>query len=129
MEYLLDTSVLIAYLCNEKEADKLGRFIKDSALPFVALSEIYYITWNKIGEAEADKIYGIIKNWNLPILSPNEKIILIAGRLKAMFKLGLADSYIAAFCIDKDLTLLTKDRDYDILKKEIKILYLHDIRG
>jgi predicted nucleic acid-binding protein len=126
MKYLLDTSVLIAHLCNEKEADKIARFIKDSALPFVALSEIYYITWNKKGEQEADKIYGIIKSWNLPILLPDEKIILMAGRLKAMFKLCLADSYIASFCLDKDLTLLTKDKDCDILKKEIKILYLHE---
>ena len=99
--------------------------VRQSSLPFVALSEIYYIVWNKKGEAEADKIYGLIKSWNLPILFPDERIILMAGRLKALFKLGMADSYIAALSLDKNLTLVTKDKDYEILQNQIKILYLY----
>jgi len=125
MEYLLDTSGLIAYLSDEKEADEVSKVLKKSALPFVALSEIYYIVWKKKGESEADKIYGLIKSWGLPILLPDERIILIAGRLKAVFKLSMADSYIAALSLDKNLILVTKDRDYEILGNEIKILWLH----
>ncbi len=125
MEYLLDTSILIAYLCDEKEAEDVSKIIKKSALPFIALSEIYYIIWKKKGESEADKIYGLIKSWDLPILLPDERIILTAGRLKAVFKLSMADSYIAALSLDKNLTLVTKDRDYKILENEIKILWLH----
>ena len=125
MEYLLDTSGLIAYLSDEKEADEVSKVLKKSALPFVALSEIYYIVWKKRGESEADKIYGLIKSWDLPILLPDERIILIAGRLKAVFKLSMADSYIAALSLDKNLILVTKDRDYEILGNEIKILWLH----
>ena len=125
MEYLLDTSSLIAYLSDEKEADEVAKVIKKSALPFVALSEIYYIVWKKKGESEADKIYGLIKSWALPILLPDERIILSAGRLKAIFKLSMADSYIASISLDKNLTLVTKDKDYEILGNEIKILYLH----
>jgi predicted nucleic acid-binding protein len=125
MEYLLDTSSLIAYFTDEKEAGEIGKLIKQSAVPFIVLSEIYYIVWNKKGEAEADKIYGIIKSWGLPILLPDERVMLIAGRLKAMFRLGIADSYIAALCIDKNLILVTKDRDYEILGDQLKLLYLH----
>ncbi len=125
MEYLLDTSGLIAYLSDEKEAGEVSKVLKKSALPFVALSEIYYIVWKKKGESEADKIYGLIKSWGLPILLPDERIILIAGRLKAVFKLSMADSYIAALSLDKNLILVTKDRDYEILGNEIKILWLH----
>ena len=125
MEYLLDSSSLIAYFADEKEAGEIGKLIKQSAIPFIVLSEIYYIIWNKKGEVEADKIYGIIKSWNLPILLPDERVMLIAGRLKAMFKLGIADSYIAALSLDKNLTLVTKDRDYEILRGQLKLLYLH----
>lgn len=124
MEYLLDTSSIIAHLAGEKEAGKIAHFIKDSALPFIALSEMYYIIWKKKDEAEADRFYGIVKGWNRPILLPNERVILTAGRFKAAFQLGLADSYIAAFAFNKDLTLLTKDRDFEILKNEINLLYL-----
>lgn len=124
MEYLLDASGLIAYLSDEKEADEVSKILKKSALPFVALSETYYIVWKKKGESEADKIYGLIKSWDLPILLPDERIILTAGRLKAVFKLSMADSFIAALSLDKNLTLVTKDRDYEVLQNEIKILWL-----
>lgn len=124
MEYLLDTSSLIAYLSNEKEADEVSKVIKKSSLPFVALSEIYYIIWKKKGESEADNIYGLIKSWGLPILLPDERVILLAGRLKAVFKLGMVDSFIAALSLDRNLTLVTKDSDYEILQNQIKILYL-----
>lgn len=80
MEYLLDTSSLIAHFGDEKEADKLALFIKMSAIPFVAISEVYYIAWNKKGKPEADKSFAIIKRWNLPILLPDERTILMAGR-------------------------------------------------
>lgn len=124
MEHLLDTSALIVYLCNEKGADKVAKIITNSALPFIALSEIYYIIWHKKGEAEADRIFGIVKSWGLPILLPDEKVILTAGRYKAIYKLGLADSFIAAFAFDKNIPLVTRDEDYIILKNEIKIHFI-----
>jgi predicted nucleic acid-binding protein len=66
-----------------------------------------------------------MRSWNLPLLFPDEHISISAGYIKASYGLGLADSYIAAFSLDKNLTLVTKDTDYDALKSEIKIIYLH----
>jgi predicted nucleic acid-binding protein len=124
MEYLLDTSAIVAYLTGEKEADRITSYLKDSSLPFIVLSELYYIVWKRKGEVEADRAYGLVKSWNLPILLPNERIILFAGKFKATHRLGMADSYIAAFALDQNLTLVAKDRDYNLLKDEIKILQL-----
>lgn len=121
--YILDTSALITYLTGEKKANKIGRYIKSCALPFIVFSEIYYVVWNKKGKAEADRIYGIVKSWNLPILLPDEQAILNSGRLKAIYKLGLADSYIAAFALVLDKPLITIDTDYKPLSDEIKILF------
>lgn len=121
MEYILDTSAIIAYLANERGATTVESNIKNSALPFIVLSELYYIIWQKKGEAEADRIYGLVKSWHLPMLLPDERIILLAGKIKARFKLGIADSYITAFALDRNLTLVAKDRDYNVLKNEIGI--------
>ena len=90
----------------------------------MCLSELYYIVWNKKDRAEADRIYGIVKSWNLPVLYPNERVILNAGRIKAVYKLGIADSYIAALSMDEGFALVTKDKDYEIIAKEIKIMAL-----
>lgn len=122
--FVLDTSALIAYLANERQAGEVLKVLPESRIPFICLSELYYLVWQKKGRAEADKIFGIVKNWNLPILYPNERVILNAGRIKAMYKLGISDSYIAAFVLEEDYCLVTKDKDYKILEQELKILFL-----
>lgn len=122
--FVLDTSALIAFLADEKEASEVLKVLALSRIPFICLSELYYIVWHRIDRAEADRIYGVVKSWNLPVLYPNERVILNAGRIKAVYKLGIADSYIAAFSVDEGLPLVTKDKDYEILGKEIKLLAL-----
>lgn len=122
--FLLDTSALIAYLANEKGAGYVSKILLRCKIPFICLSELYYLIWNKKGKAEADKIFGIVKSWRLPILYPNEKVILNAGRIKAVYKLGIADSYIAAFALDEEAKLITKDADYKILNEEINLFFL-----
>lgn len=122
--YVLDTTAIIAYLANESGAGKVAQVKTEALLPFIALSELYYIIWNKKGKAEADKFYGVVKSWHLPVLQPNERIILNAGRFKAVYKLGIADSYIAAFALDNNGYLVTKDADYHNVEKEILIYWL-----
>ena len=122
--FILDTSALIVYLANEKQAGEVLKILPQSKIPFICLSELYYLIWQKKGRAEADKIYATVKSWNLPILYPNERIILNAGRIKAVYKLGISDSYIAAFVLEEDSQLVTKDKDYKILEEEMRILFL-----
>lgn len=122
--FVLDTSALIAFLADEKESSAVLKVIHLSKIPFICLSELYYIVWHKKDRAEADRIYGVVKSWNLPILYPNERVILNAGRIKVIYKLSIADSYIAALSMDEGFPLVTKDRDYEILEQEIKIMAL-----
>lgn len=121
--YVFDTSALVCYLADEKGAAEVARLKREASLPFIVLSELYYLVWGRHGRAEADRIYALVKSWRLPILMPNERVILIAGRLKAVYKLGIADSYIAAFAQDGRLSLVTKDQDYEPIGKEKIDLY------
>ena len=84
--FILDTSALIAYLADEKEAAEVLRVIPSSRIPFICLSELYYLVWNRKDRAEADRIYGMVKSWGLSVLYPNERVILNAGRIKAVYK-------------------------------------------
>jgi predicted nucleic acid-binding protein len=124
VDYLLDTSSILSYLLAEPRGKKLIDLKDKSALTFISLTELYYILWQKTGKENADLTLGLIKSWKLPLLLADEHISLLAGYLKASYHLSLADSYIAAFAFDRDLTLVTKDPHYNILKNEIKILYL-----
>lgn len=125
LAYLLDTSALLAYLGNEKGAHLVARLKSESCIPFIAYSELYYITWARKGKSQADTVFGLVKSWRLPMMLPNERVIINAGRFKACYKMGYADSYIAAFALDGDMTLVAKDEDYNKLKEEIKILQIH----
>lgn len=122
--YIFDTSAVIAYLTDELGADKIESLKPKAALPFMVLSELYYLTWRRLGKAEADNTYGLVKSWDLPTLYPNERIILTAGRFKAVYKLGIADSYIAAFSTIYNVPLVSKDPDYEDLISELSLIKL-----
>ena len=124
--YILDTSAILAYLAGESGSERLATHHRNSAIPFMALSELYYVIWQKKGKAAADGAVALVKAWKLPLLLPDERVILMAGRLKAMYRLGIADSYMAAFALDRAGTLVTKDPDFQALRTEIKILALEE---
>lgn len=120
-DYVLDTSAVVAFLADEPGAQDVGKYRLVSGIPFIALTELYYLVSSRKGKEEADHIYGLVKSWALPILMPDEKIILAAGRLKFQYRLGIADSYIAAFAWASKKHLLSKDKDFSVLQDEIKI--------
>ena len=122
--YLLDTSALICYLASERGADQVSDVRSFSSFPFITLTELYYYLWKKQGRAEADNAYGQVKSWHLPVIFPNERILLTAGRFKAQYQLGIADSFVAACALETGDILLTKDNDYRILQKEITARFL-----
>jgi predicted nucleic acid-binding protein len=122
--YLLDTSALVAYLANESGSQIVARCRNAAAIPFIALTELYYLIWSRKGRVEADFHYGIVKSWKLPILLPNERVLLSAGRLKAQYQMGIADSFVAALAIEGGLLLVTKDKDFQRVGKEVGLQWI-----
>lgn len=122
--YLLDTSAILAYLLNEPEAGRVAKIYKQAALPFVALAELYAALWLKLGQAKADEAVAAIRAWQLPWLWPTEEAALLAGRWRAIHRLGLADGFIAALAFLARLTLVTKDPDFHPLQPDLRLLDL-----
>lgn len=124
--YVLDTSALIAYLAAESGAERVQTLRTASALPFIALTELYYTTWRRQDRELAEEIIQHVLTWKLPILFPDTRLSLTAGLLKARFGLGIADSFVAAFALDRQATLVTKDPDFNPLRPQLKLLQLSD---
>ena len=122
--YILDTSALVAYLAQEPGGEKLAEVRHAAALPFVVLTELYYVTWRKQGQPLADVTVQHVLDWHLPLLTADAHISLFAGSLKARHHLGLADSYVAAFALAHRAKLVTKDSDFHILAPELDLLLL-----
>ncbi len=119
-----DSSAILAYLANEPEAKTVADYRSRLAIPFIALTELTYLTWQRQGEEAAVGRYTLVTKWGRPILWPDEAVVLTAARFKAQYTLGIADSYIAAFARIHAAPLLTKDPDYQRLKQEITLIAL-----
>jgi len=122
--HILDTSALIAYLAEETGANQVQTIRGSCAIPFIALSELYYVTWRKQNQAMADETIQYVSSWDMPLLFPDQRVSLSAGYIKAQHQLGIADSYIAALALEHRATLVTKDSDFQALKHDIKLMFL-----
>lgn len=122
--YLLDTSAILAYLLNEPEATRVAHLHKQAALPFVAFAELYAALWLKFSQAKADEAVATIRAWQLPWLWPTVEVVLLAGRWRALYRLGLADGFIAALASFYRVTLVTKDSDFHVLHRDLRLLTL-----
>jgi predicted nucleic acid-binding protein len=113
--YLFDTSALLTFIEDEPGSDRVEEVLKNAAilLPWPVLMEIYYITLQEKGRAEADRRYALIRQLRAEILwAMDEPILLTAARLKAEHHVSLAD---AAFAIRNDAVLIHKDPEFDAL--------------
>lgn len=116
--YLLDTSALLTLIEDEAGAARVEQVIASGAalLPWPVLMEVYYITRQEHGQAEADNRYALASKLTLQVLwDMDESLLLTAGRLKAEYRISFADALIAAFAVRKDAILVHKDPEYDAL--------------
>lgn len=116
--YLLDTSALFCFIEDEPGAEKVESALKEKTtlIPWTVLMEMYYITLQEEGIAEADRRIALIKELNVKILwIMDEPNLLTAARLKAKHRISFADAIIAAFAIRKNSVLLHKDPEYESL--------------
>ena len=122
--YLLDTSALLSFIEDEEGADRVEQALrqKETIIPWPILMEMYYITLQEEGQAEADRRFALIKQLKVTILyEMEEAIVLTAAMLKARHHVSLADSIIAAFAIRKGAILIHKDPEFESLTGLLKM--------
>lgn len=122
--FLLDTSALMTFIEDEAGADRVQQVLNldEVFLPWLALMEIYYITLQERGQAEADRRYAMIKLLPVNILwTIDEPTLLTAARLKAMYRVSLADALIAASAVRQTAILLHKDPEFEALSGQVML--------
>jgi len=122
--YLLDTSALLSFIEDEEGADRVEQALrqKETIVPWPILLEMYYITLQEEGQAEADRRFALIKQLKVTILHDmDEATVLTAAMLKARHHVSLADAIIAAFAIRKGAILIHKDPEFEALAGLLKM--------
>lgn len=122
--YLLDTSAIMTFLEDEEGAQRVETILRreEVLLPFLALLETYYITLQEQPEDVADKRYALLKQLPATILwNVDEPTLLTAGRLKATYRISLADALIAALAVRNKAILVHKDPEIAALSEIVQL--------
>ena len=122
--YVLDACALVALLQDEPGADKVADVINTAnsaeaeiVMHKVNLLEVYYDAYRSRGKEQADLMLTRFKKFPVEINSEiTDKIFSEAGRLKALYRISLADSIALAQAIVTGGELLTSDHhEFDAL--------------
>ena len=120
---VLDTSAVIAFLCDEEGADVVEGYLnkarKESirlCVSFATLAEVFSSATKKEGKDRAEFYVAVIKSWPVKWVHSSEELCLSAGMLKAQYRISFADAFIAATAIHLDAFLVHKDPEFEALK-------------
>jgi predicted nucleic acid-binding protein len=122
--YLLDTSAVVALTDAEAGADRVVKILRSEPvlLPFVVSLEVYYVSLQQRGEQAANIRYAMLKALDATHLNEvSESALLMAGRLKAHYRISLADAIIAAFAHSHDAVLVHKDPEFEALAGQVRM--------
>lgn len=130
MTLAFDTSILIAIEKKDerviKELDKLSKLHKLAPqLPFIAYYE--FLRGLKIGKPKKyAELREFVEQFN--VLNTTKSTAEILSDLKMKYdsvgeSLPLADLLIASQIIENNLTLITKDKDFEKIKELKKIIF------
>lgn len=122
--FVLDACALVALLNRENGAEKVVSAYKKAEngeaqviMNRVNLLEVYYGFYRDKGEEYADKVMDSIEQSIVSISEFNKEIFPIAGRLKASYKISLADAIALAQALATGGELMTTDHhEFDAIE-------------
>ena len=131
--YVIDACALIALLSNENGADKVASIYKDAnagdakiVMNAVNLLEVYYDFYRAYNKKTADEMLTHIEKSIVNVVTETDKLILTeAGRLKATYKISLADSFVLAKAKVTEGVVITSDHhEFDVIEGKEPIQFM-----
>ena len=129
--YVLDTSAIAAFTDQEEGATEVERLLDAARRDecqveacAISLMELYYIALQEKDEDEATKLIALVKAWPVTWIYPDERLLLQAGKIKATYRLSVADAIIAAVAKLRQAKLVHKDPELAALATEVSLLTL-----
>lgn len=131
MKIVLDSYAVLAYIADENGAETVERYLMQAKqgkvelyMNAVNLGEVYYIIARRKGIEVADLVIALLKREPIKIIHADERISLMAGRIKAFHKLSYADAFAVAAAIDLNAKLITGDNEFKSVEGKIEIEWL-----
>lgn len=128
---ILDAYALLAYLEKEAGWEKVESFFSQAVennfnllMTSVNYGEVYYIVLREQGQEAAKTLEKIILTLPIDTVEVGINLAKEAAVFKAQGKISYADCFAAALAKVKKGELITGDKEFKALEKEIKISWL-----
>ena len=128
---VLDSYALMAFFEDEPGADTVRSLILKGEegslnlmMSVVNLGEVWYSIVRTNSPEIADQYIGEIKGMSIEIVDVDWQLTRQAALFKANGNISYADCFAAALAKDKKAELVTGDKEFKSLEKEIKISWL-----
>jgi PIN domain nuclease of toxin-antitoxin system len=117
IRYVLDACALIALLKDETGAEEVSAIFNEAfkrealiSMNKINLLEVYYDVYRSTDKETADNVVSELKKRPITIVSEiRDAVFAEAGRLKATYRISLADSIALAEALVSDSLLVTAD--------------------
>jgi predicted nucleic acid-binding protein len=128
--YVLDASALMTFFEGRPGAEKVEELLATSAetkrpllMSVVNWGEAYYSVSCARGEKAAGEKLKQIAQLPIDIVGVDMELAKVAATLKAEHNLPYADCFAAALTRLKKAMLVTADRDFEIVKEILRIVW------
>jgi len=130
--YVIDACALVAFLRDEPGSDKMSDILREGGLDVSSLCmnklnllEVYYGSLREYGAEKTAELFKIIADSPIRIIPEiSDAVFQEAGRLKAAYRISLADSIALAEASVNDATLVTCDHhEFDAVEKSEPIKF------
>jgi len=128
---VLDSYAVITYLQKQPGYEDVAMIFEECVskdrevfLCIVNWGEVIYHALRTGGEERAQLAEDIMRALPINLVEANKDLTLQAARLKAFNKMSYADCYAAALAMKKKCELMTGDKEFKQVEKEIKIRWI-----
>jgi predicted nucleic acid-binding protein len=128
---VLDSYALLSFLYQEKGYKEIGALLEKTVvsdqlllMSSVNWAEVRYVIERKTGADAWKKGRPKILSLPLEIVPADQDLAELAGEIKALRKISLADCFAAALAKQRDGVIYTGDPEFKALEPEWKIVWL-----
>ena len=128
---VLDSYAVITYLQKQQGYEGVAMIFEECVskdrevfLCIVNWGEVIYQALRTGGEERAQLAEDIMRALPINLVEANKELTLQAARLKAFNKMSYADCYAAALAMKKKCELMTGDKEFKQVEKDIKIRWI-----
>ena len=128
--YVLDTWPIMAYFENEPAAEMVEQLLANAhaegiplLMTVVNMAEVWYTMARQWSPHDADQSLSELRELGIQYILANEELAVQAARLKANYKMSLADCFAAALAQQESAQLVTGDQEFKQAEPGVRIFW------